>query len=317
MKILITGGAGFIGSNLIERLLELEHEVVCIDNFDDFYPKSIKIKNLESFNSNTNYSFIELNILDKKDLDTLFANNNFDVVIHLAAKSGVRPSLLNPEIYFQTNVLGTLNILETMKKFNVKKMIYASSSSVYGNNVKVPFSETDDVNNPISPYAASKKAAELICHTFHHLYNFDIFCLRFFTVYGPKQRPDLAIHKFTNAILNDKEIEMFGNGETSRDYTYIDDILDGIINSIEKLKGFEIINLGESKQISLKTMIKTLEKSIKKQAKIKILSKQAGDVDITFADISKAKKILLYEPKWNFEDGINQFIKWKLKNNLK
>jgi UDP-glucuronate 4-epimerase len=316
MKILVTGGAGFIGSNLIERLLEQNHAIVCIDNFDDFYSKNIKLKNLENYDLNKNYSFSETDILDKNGLDNLFRENEFDLVINLAAKSGVRPSLLNPEIYFQTNVLGTLNVLETMKKFNVNKLIYASSSSVYGNNKKLPFSESDDVNNPISPYAASKKSAELLCHTFHHLYGFDIFCLRFFTVYGPKQRPDLAIHKFSNAILNNQEIEMYGNGETSRDYTYIDDILDGVLNSVEKLKGFEIINLGESKQISLSEMLQTLEKHIGIKAKIKLLPKQAGDVDVTYADISKAKEILQYQPKWSFENGIKSFVKWKLSEKI-
>jgi UDP-glucuronate 4-epimerase len=311
-NILVTGGAGFIGSNLIDHLLSAGHRIVCIDNFESNYSKEIKLKNLEIAFSSGNFKFIEGDVREKIDLEICFRDQNIDTVIHLAAKSGVRPSIDHSDEYYRTNVMGTLNLLETMKEFGVSRLIFASSSSVYGNSKKAPFTETESVDNPISPYAASKKAGELLCHTFYHLFGFDIFCLRFFTVYGPRQRPDLAIHKFTNNILNDKPIEMYGDGSTSRDYTFISDILNGIVSSIDKMKGYEIINLGESNVISLKELINTLEKQLNKAAIIKQCPMQPGDVNITYANISKAKKILDYNPLWKFEDGIREFIKWKL-----
>ena len=241
MKLFLTGGAGFIGSNLSDKLLDLGHEVVCLDNFDDFYSKDIKLQNISSAKLKPNYQFAEGDVRDKEILSKLFSEHKFDLVIHLAAKAGVRPSLLDPVSCYEVNVNGTLNLLEHMKKNNVTKLFFASSSSIYGNNGKVPFSETDNVDNPISPYAASKRAGELLCHTYHHLHDFDIFCFRFFTVYGPRQRPDLAIHKFSNLINDGKPIQMYGDGTTSRDYTYIDDIVSGIINAIPALKGYEIV----------------------------------------------------------------------------
>jgi len=311
MKILVTGGAGFIGSNLVERLLQDGHNVVCIDNFDDFYDSSIKEENIKIALQNSNYNFIKADITDLNKIDQIFKNNKFDIVIHLAAKAGVRPSIIDPYPYYNVNVIGTMNILESMKKHDVKKLIFASSSSVYGNNINVPFSEKDIVDNPISPYAASKKAGELLCHTYHHLYNFNIFCLRLFTVYGPRQRPDLAIHKFTEKIIKELPIDIYGKGDTARDYTYVDDIIQGITKSIEKIKGFEIINLGESRTILLSELIKVLEKTINKKAILNYQPMQAGDVDITYANISKAKALLDYSPNWDFEKGIIEFIKWK------
>jgi len=308
--ILVTGGAGFIGSHLSEKLLKNNHNVIAIDNFDPFYDRKIKEQNISQALLSKNYQLFEKDILDVKSLSTVFEQNKIDLVIHLAAKAGVRPSIEDPGGYYNTNVIGTLNILEAMKKNGCKKMIFASSSSVYGNNRKVPFSESDPVDNPISPYAASKKAGELLCHTYHHLYNFDIFSLRFFTVYGPRQRPDLAIHKFARLILEGKPIPFFGDGSTSRDYTYIDDIVDGIVRSINKLKGFEIINLGESETITLNELVENLEITLGKKAIVNRFPLPSGDVNRTFADIRKAIKILDYLPKYDFSKGLSNFINW-------
>lgn len=311
MNILITGGAGFIGSHLAERLLALKHFVVCYDNLDKFYDARIKRQNLANVSCSERFRFIEADINDNEALGQCFSDYKFDLVVHLAAKAGVRPSIADPLGYYQTNVIGTVNLLEAMRKANVNHLLFASSSSVYGNNTKLPFSESDPVDNSISPYAATKKAAELLCYTYHHLYQFNIFCLRFFTVYGPRQRPDLAIHKFTEMILNDQPIPVFGDGASSRDYTYIDDIVDGLVKAVAKVRGYEIINLGESQTITLSRMIETLEKEIGKKAKKTTYSMQPGDVATTYADISKAKQLLGYNPSWNFDDGIKKFIEWK------
>lgn len=311
-SILITGGAGFIGSHLADRLLKSGHKIICIDNFDPFYPEGIKRKNIKSALMSQNFRLIEIDIRDVQKLEKCFSVNGIDLVIHLAAKAGLRQSIADPKEYYDVNVIGTLNLLETMRKYDVKKMIFASSSSVYGINSRKTFSETDNVDFPISPYAATKKAGELLCNTYHHLYDFDIFCLRFFTVYGARQRPDLAIHKFTDRILNNQPIDIYGDGTSSRDYTYIDDIIDGLVFSIEKVKGYEIINLGESRTISLNKMVETLEKYLKRKAIKNLLPAQPGDVITTCADILKAKELLGYSPKWKFEDGIQEFIKWKL-----
>ena len=310
-SILITGGAGFIGSHLADHFLKAGYKVTCLDNFDNNYSRSIKQKNIEYALSDKNYRLIEGDILRIEDLQKCFLTEKPDTVIHLAAKAGVRPSIHQPLEFYQTNVIGTLNVLNVMKEFDVKRMVFASSSSVYGNVTHTPFSETDTVDYPISPYAATKKACELLCHTFHHLHGFDIFCLRFFTVYGPRQRPDLAIHKFTDCILKDKPVEMFGDGSTSRDYTYIDDIIQGLVSSVKFLKGYEVINLGESRVITLQKMISELERQLQKKAVIDQLPMQSGDVITTFADITKAGKMLGYDPVWKFEDGIREFIKWK------
>ncbi len=229
----------------------------------------------------------------------------------MAAKAGVRPSIDDPEGYYISNVIGTLNLLEMMNPNNVKKMLFASSSSVYGNSPKVPFCETDFVDNPISPYAASKKAAELICHTYSHLYGFDIFCLRYFTVFGPRQRPDLAIHKFTNLIIDNQPIPVFGDGSTSRDYTYVDDIIDGLVSSVDRVNGYEVINIEESRTITLNLMIEVLERELGLVAKKLIYLIQPGDVVSTYANISKAKEILSYNPICSFEKEIKKFIEWK------
>lgn len=309
MRILVTGAAGFIGSNLADNLLKTGNHVMGIDNFDPFYERRIKEKNIRSALQCSIYSFKDGDIRDAAFIDGWFADFKPDLIVHLAAKAGVRPSLINPKEYYDVNVMGTLNILESMRKNNIRKMIFASSSSVYGNNSKVPFSEADIVDYPISPYAASKKAGELLCHTYNHLYSFDIFCLRFFTVYGSRQRPDLAIHKFSKAILNGETISLFGDGSSRRDYTYIDDIIHGINGAISNLKGFDIFNLGESQTISLTNLISVIEKCCNKQAKLIYLPMQEGDVFQTYADINKAKNKLGYEPHINIETGIEKYIR--------
>ncbi len=312
MNILITGAAGFIGSHLCEALIK-EHEIVGLDNFCDFYDIKIKRNNLLKLAKYDNFQIIKADIRNQSELEDIFSHHKFDFVIHLAAMAGVRPSIADPVLYTEVNINGTVNLLEQCKKHGIKKFIFASSSSVYGNNKKVPFAESDSVDLPISPYAATKKTGELICHTYHHLENISMVVLRFFTVYGPRQRPDLAIHKFARKILSNEVIPVFGNGTTKRDYTYIDDIIDGILKSIDFVNNgccYEIFNLGESKTISLSKMIKTIENALGKTARKEILPVQPGDVDQTFADISKAKKLLGYKPKTNFKNGIDKFVDW-------
>lgn len=314
MKILITGCAGFIGSNLVDRLLNHGFRVIGIDNFDPFYSEQIKLKNLQHALQSSKFRLVRGDIRDTSTFISVFESEKIDIVIHLAAKAGVRPSIDNPKDYYDVNVFGTLNLLEAMKLYGIKNLIFASSSSVYGNNSKVPFSETDIVDQPISPYAATKKAGELLCHTYHHLYGFNVHCLRFFTVYGPRQRPDLAIHKFANLIINNEVIPVFGDGSSKRDYTYIDDIIDGINCSLHNIFGYQVINLGESRTISLKELLGLLGKNLDKRFRIKEMPMQPGDVNITFADISKARILLNYNPKWDFEAGLKEFVKWKLEN---
>jgi UDP-glucuronate 4-epimerase len=310
MHIFVTGGAGFIGSHLVEKLLDHGHSVQAIDNFDPFYSRGVKERNLKSASEHPNFQLIETDILNRQGLSEIFNSSNFDIVVHLAAKAGVRPSLEDPSGYYQVNVQGTLNILDMCKNYKVKKLIFASSSSVYGNNKKVPFSESDSVDFPISPYAATKKAGELLCHTYHHLYGINIFALRFFTVYGPRQRPDLAIHKFFHKIYNNEKISLFGDGSTARDYTYIEDILEGIISCVELIKGYEIINLGESVPISLMDLISKIESISGKTADKGFSPMQPGDVKQTHADISKAKRLLDYDPQTDLDKGLTKFKEW-------
>ena len=311
---LITGGAGFIGSNLTDLLLKQGINIVCVDNFDNFYSRKIKEGNIKDALTSSLFTFIEADIRDKKAMEDVFSKYPIDLVIHLAAKTGVRPSILNSMEYFDVNVNGTLVLLEAMKTYNVRKMIFASSSSVYGNNEKIPYSETDNVDYPISPYAASKKSCELITHSFYHLNNFDIINLRLFTVYGPRQRPDLAIHKFIMQVYNNEPLSIFGNGDTARDYTFIDDIIIGIKSAIQYcLAGnniYEIINLGNNKPVKLKDLTEIIYRLLKKEKQLIYLSMQPGDVDRTYADITKAGKLLNYLPKTNIESGVQQFIKW-------
>lgn len=310
MIVLITGVAGFIGSNLAERLIKEGKTVIGIDNFDPFYPKKFKLENLKSLKISPGFLFEESDIRNFSALQSIFSKNKIDAVVHLAAKAGVRPSMLQVAEYYDVNLTGTVNILECMRQQGISKLIFGSSSSVYGNNTKVPFSETDAVNHPISPYAATKRSGELLCQVYTHLYNFDITCLRFFTVFGPRQRPDLAIHKFSRLIDEGKPIPFFGDGSTARDYTYIEDIIDGITLALAKVSGFNIYNLGESRVITLRQMVQVIESLLEKKAVLEELPLQQGDVEITYADISKAKNEIGYQPGFDFEEGMNRFIEW-------
>ncbi|MCK1981940.1 MULTISPECIES: GDP-mannose 4,6-dehydratase [Peribacillus] len=314
MAILVTGGAGFIGSNLCDLLLAKGEKVINLDNFNDYYDPKLKFENTKNNMENENYKLVKGDIRDLTLLDKLFSTEKINAVIHLAAMAGVRPSIEDPLLYQDVNIRGTMHLLEMCKNYGVKKFIFASSSSVYGNNKTVPFTETDVVDFSISPYAATKKSGEVLCHVYHDLYNLDIISLRFFTVYGPRQRPDLAIHKFTKLIKEGKEIPFYGDGSTKRDYTYIDDIIDGIVKSLEYLVSntnvYEILNLGESRTISLKEMVNVLENELSIRAKLNSLPMQPGDVNSTFANIYKAQTMIGYDPKTDFEQGINKFIKW-------
>jgi UDP-glucuronate 4-epimerase len=313
MKAIVTGAAGFIGSYLCERLLNDGWSVVGIDNFDNFYAPQIKRDNIKTCLKNSRFQTIEADIRDVDKMNEITAKGT-DIIVHLAAKAGVRPSIEQPLVYTDVNINGTMSLLEAARKNRINKFIFASSSSVYGNNKKVPFSETDNVDFPISPYAATKKAGELLCHTYHHLYGISITCLRYFTVYGPRQRPDLAIHKFARLIEQGKSIPVFGDGSMMRDFTYIDDIIDGTTAAISKVSGFNIYNLGESRPITVNDLIKELEKALGKKTTIEQLPLQPGDVEKTFADISKARKDLRYNPHTEITAGLTQFVNWLRKN---
>ena len=322
MKILVTGGAGFIGSHTIKKLLEQNNEVICIDDFNDFYNPKYKRESIKEFLDDRNFRLYKQDIRDLGGLEKIFKENKIDVIVHLAARAGVRPSIENSLLYHQVNVMGTVNLLELAKKYSIKNFVFASSSSIYGNSDKVPFFENDRVDKPISPYAATKKAGELICHTYHDLYDINIACLRFFTVYGPKGRPDMAPYKFTELISRGDEIQMYGDGSTYRDYTYVDDIVLGILASIDYVREksdvsasdggsrYEIFNLGNSNTVKLKYFIEVIEKAVGKKAKIKKMPMQPGDVEKTYADLTKSKKLLNYNPKVSIEEGMENFVKW-------
>ena len=307
-KALVTGAAGFIGSHLCERLLNGGWQVVGLDNFDTFYAPDVKRRNIAGCLANKSFKLVEGDIRDSRIVND--ACGNLDIIVHLAARAGVRPSIEDPLLYQDVNVNGTCVMLEAARKHKISKFIFASSSSVYGNNPKVPFSETDNVDNPISPYAASKKAGELLCYSFHHLYGMDMTCLRFFTVYGARQRPDLAIHKFTRLIDSGKPIQMFGDGSMMRDHTYIDDILSGVLAAMERCKGYRIYNLGESEPVSLRDLIAAIEQAVGKKAVIERMPLQPGDVDRTFADITRAKAELGYAPHTSIKEGLARFVQW-------
>lgn len=314
MEILVTGGAGFIGSHLIEKLLADDHTVVNLDCFNDYYNPTIKEHNIQAALISPRYSVVRADILDNNRLETLFDEHSFDIIIHLAARAGVRPSIREPLLYEQVNIQGTMHLLEMCRIYNIKKFVFASSSSVYGTNKKVPFQETDFVDNPISPYAATKKSGELLCYTYSKLYDISVNCLRFFTVYGPRQRPDMAIHKFTQLIYDRKPIPVFGSGKSRRDYTYYSDIVQGIMGAIQYCDGYNIYNLGESKTIELMELIGLVQNALGMEALIDFKPDQPGDVPITFADINKAKAELKYDPQINIEDGIQLFAEWFLNN---
>jgi len=310
MNILITGGAGFIGSHLSEKIIGLGHRVICIDNFNDYYDPAIKEHNLKDIIDNEDFILYRADILDRLALRNIFSAHNIDMVIHLAARAGVRPSLSNAALYEKVNVEGTINLLEGCRERSINRFIFASSSSVYGGNKKVPFSETDKVDFPVSPYAATKKSGELMCYTYHHLYNISVFAFRFFTVYGPRQRPEMAIHKFARKIFNGDPIEVYGDGSSSRDYTYIDDIINGIIGSLDLVSSYEIINLGNSYPVRLSDLVKLIEEKTGRKAVVKHAEPQPGDVFTTYADIERAKKLIKYDPRTPIEEGLQYFMDW-------
>lgn len=317
MNILITGGAGFIGSTLADKLLEKNNKIVVIDNFNDYYSPKLKEKNIKHNLDNKNYKLYRGDICDKNLLSKIFEENQIDVVVHIAASAGVRPSIENPLSYVKNNIEGTVNIVEVMKENGIKKIVFASSSSIYGNCKEEIFSEDLKVSEPISPYAASKSACEQFLYTYSKLFDIQVVALRFFTVFGPRQRPDLAIRKFIDLIKENKPIPVYGDGSTIRDYTYVDDIVDGIISAINyNDTPYEIINLGGGAPVSLNQMIETIEKVLNKKATIEHLPMQLGDVNKTAADITKAKKLLNYNPKTSFKEGIIKFIEWEKSNGI-
>ena len=315
---LVTGGAGFIGSTLVERLLKDGNKVIIIDNFNSFYNPALKEQNIKDFLNNKNFNLYAIDIRDRKDVSKVFDKNNIDIIVHLAAMAGVRASIDNPLLYQEVNCLGTNIILEEARLHDVRKMVLISSSSVYGNCKIVPFREDVIVDNAISPYAATKDSCEVMAHAYHELYDMNIIIPRLFTVYGPKQRPDLAISKFTRLMIDNKSVPMYGDGTTSRDYTYIDDIINGLIGSCEYLFNnnnvYEIINIGSSNPISLKEMINTISDTLGIEPIIEQLPLQPGDMNMTYADISKARKLIKYNPQTNFRNGIEKYIDWYKKN---
>jgi UDP-glucuronate 4-epimerase len=310
--ILVTGAAGFIGSHLCQRLTARGDEVVGLDNFDPFYPRAVKESNLAPLRDSrgVSFSFVEGDIRDEEALGRLFSEHRFDAVVHLAARAGVRPSIADPVGYEEVNVRGTVAMLEASARAKVGRFVFASSSSVYGNNRKVPFAEDDPVDHPISPYAATKKACELICHTYAHLHGMGMSCLRFFTVYGPRQRPDLAIHKFVRKIESGEAIQMYGDGSMRRDFTYIDDIVSGVVASIDRCGGYEVYNLGNSSPVRLDELIERIERALGKRATIERMPMQPGDVDATYADVTKARRDLGFAPVTPVDEGLARFVEW-------
>ncbi len=313
MKILVTGHAGFIGSHLTERLLNDGHEVVGMDNRDPFYPASIKEANLSHVRDHRGFLDLKADICRPEDYDRI--PDDVEMVVHLAALAGVRPSIQRPQRYQEVNLGGTTRLLEFARERDITRFVFASSSSVYGNNEKVPFSEDDPVDFPISPYAATKRAGELLAHTYAHLFGLQLICLRFFTVYGPRQRPDLAIHKFARLLARDEPIPMYGDGSTQRDYTYIDDIIEGVEGALRWIRSadsgaFQIVNLGESRTISLSEMIRIVAEEMGVEPRIERHPPQPGDVERTWADVSRARQLLDYEPRTEFRAGVRRFVAW-------
>lgn len=315
MKILVTGGAGFVGSNLIKKLLNVNYKVICVDNFNNYYDPLVKERNILPFKKSKTFFLYRQDICDDDGLERIFKKEKPQIICHLAAQVGVRESIKYPSLYIKTNIHGTLNLLNLSVKHKVANFVFASSSSVYGNNKKIPFVESDQTDQPISPYAATKKSAELLIHTYHKIYNLNSAILRFFTVYGPSGRPDMAPYLFVDSIFKGKSIQKFGKGTTGRDYTYVDDLVEGIISAIEKNYSFEIFNLGSNHSINLNKFISLIEKLSGRKAIIKNAGMQAGDAINTLADISKAKRLLGYQPKTSIEKGLRKFIDWYLEQN--
>ena len=311
MRVLVTGGAGFIGSHLVERLLADSHDIAIVDDFNDFYDPRIKRANIAAFAKDVPAHQIDLR--DGERVTKLFRDEKFDAIFHLAARAGVRPSIQEPQLYYDTNVLGTLHLLEGARSTGIERFIFVSSSSVYGTAKRVPFSEEEHLIQTLSPYAATKIAGEFLCSTFSHLYKMRIVALRYFTVYGARQRPDLAIHQFTRKIHAGEPIDQFGDGTTRRDYTYIDDIIQGTMAALTYDGSmFDVFNLGESDTIQLRDLISAIESALGKKAEINRLPEQPGDMPLTCADISKARKLLGYNPKTKFQDGLAKFVDWFL-----
>jgi UDP-glucuronate 4-epimerase len=310
LKAIVTGGAGFIGSHLCQKLLARGDEVVAFDSFDTFYDPALKRANAAELARSPRFTLVEGDI---RDADALRALGGADVLVHLAARAGVRPSIEQPVLYAQVNLEGTTAVLDHARAAGIRRFVFGSSSSVYGNNASVPFREGDAVDHPISPYAATKRAGELLCHTYRHLFGLSVVCLRFFTVYGPRQRPDLAIHKFARLMLEGRPIPVFGDGSTERDYTFVDDIVQGIEGAIDytsRPAAFEIVNLGESRTTSLARLVELLEEALGVEAVIERHPPQPGDVARTFADVSRARELLGYEPRIPVEQGIPRFVEW-------
>ena len=313
MRILVTGGAGFIGSHLAEKLLAAEHEVVVLDDFNDFYDPQIKHANIAGFASDVAVCHVDLR--DAESVRSLFRREKLDVIVHLAARAGVRPSIQHPRLYYDTNVIGTLHLLEAARVTGVERFIFASSSSVYGASKTIPFSEDEHLTQTLSPYAATKIAGEFLCSTYSHLHQMRVVALRYFTVYGPRQRPDLAIHQFTRRICADQPIDRFGDGSTRRDYTYIDDIIQGTMAALDYSGPlYDVFNLGESQTVQLKELISVIESALRKKAKINELPEQPGDMPLTYADISKARKLLGYNPTTKLSEGLPKFVEWFLRS---
>lgn len=308
--ILVTGGAGFIGSHLTRRLLTRGDRVTVLDDFNDFYDPARKRENIAPFLSQAGYRLVEGDIRDAALVDRLFAEGSFEAVVHLAARAGVRPSLSEPILYEEVNCIGTLRLLEAARKHGPNVFLFGSSSSVYGINEKIPFAEDDEINQPISPYATTKRTGELLCYNYHHLYGFKVACLRFFTVYGPAQRPEMAIHKFTDLLAHGKAVPMYGDGSSRRDYTYVDDIVDGLLATLDHPPGFEILNLGGAETTALSDLVTWIAEELAVPARIDYLPAQPGDVPITYADVTKASRLLGYSPKVPIREGLKRFVAW-------
>jgi len=310
--IIVTGGAGFIGSTLLEALLRAGRApLVCLDNFNDYYDPAVKRRNIRDAQSVGAVTVVEGDICDPAACDRAAdAAGDLDCIVHLAARAGVRPSVDDPPLYARVNNVGTANMLELARRRKARRFVLASTSSVYGNCPNVPFSEDEVLLRPISPYAASKLGCELMAHTYHHLFDLSVICLRFFTAYGPRQRPDMAIHRFVRLMLAGEELPVFGDGETSRDYTYIDDIVAGVAAAVDATAGFEIVNLGNSSTVTLNDMVATIERVLGMEARVNRLPKRPGDVEHTWADVSKARRLLGYEPATDFEAGVRAFVDW-------
>lgn len=309
-RILVTGGAGFIGSHLTARLLARGADVVCLDDFNDYYDPAFKRQNVEPFRGSTHWQLVEGDIRDATLVEETYRSFGIATTVHLAARAGVRPSIRHPLLYEEVNGVGTLNLLEAARRSGARTFVFGSSSSVYGTNSKLPFSEDDAITRPVSPYAATKRANELMAYTYHHLHGLSVTCLRFFTVYGPRQRPEMAIYHFTEKLARGETVPRYGDGSSARDYTYIDDVVAGTLAALDAAAPFEIVNLGGSRTTTLQRLIELIADALGTEARVQELPPQPGDVPITFADVSKAKKLWGWEPRVPIEEGIGRFVEW-------